>query len=235
MVEAKEGIPHHLQRLIHAGKEMRDRDSLVDHGVCHSSTVRMALGVAGGGGLDDADGLLEIGNRCQHPGCGVCDFLPFTCKGCKQKFCLDHYKRVDHTCTAAPPIPPPGAAWWSPDVVAPDVAAPAEKPKKKKAKRCVECRKKQVIPMRCDDCGACVCPSHRFGPDHCCAERRVKKQLQASGVGPAKCVPVSQHQQHQEQRGPTTSCAMEARDPEAEKRLYAALRRASVGGAGDHH
>lgn len=188
-VEMKEGIPSHLQRLIHAGKEMHDRDNLVDHGIRHSSTVHMAIGVVGGGsssGLKDEGGLLEVGNHCQHPGCGICDFLPFTCKGCKQQFCLEHFKRADHSCKAAPATPPPNAAWWSPDVVAPAVA-PAGKPKKK-SKRCVECRKKQVIPMRCNDCGACVCPSHRFGPDHRCAERRVKNQLTLQGHGPSETV-----------------------------------------------
>jgi hypothetical protein len=39
------------------------------------------------------------GFSCSEPDCNVCDYLPFFCPRCSQRFCLDHRSSFIHTCS----------------------------------------------------------------------------------------------------------------------------------------
>lgn len=41
---------------------------------------------------------MEIGSYCSVIRCNRRDFLPFTCDGCKQKFCQEHKTYSEHLC-----------------------------------------------------------------------------------------------------------------------------------------
>lgn len=43
--------------------------------------------------------LLDKGEHCAC--CGQIDFLPFSCAGCKQHFCLEHRTAKAHSCPEA--------------------------------------------------------------------------------------------------------------------------------------
>ncbi|KAJ7974508.1 Zinc finger AN1 domain stress-associated protein [Quillaja saponaria] len=40
----------------------------------------------------------DLGKHCQHVDCNQLDFLPFTCQGCRQVFCLEHRSYKSHDC-----------------------------------------------------------------------------------------------------------------------------------------
>jgi len=123
----------------------------------------------GGGGL-----MTHIGEHCSVSDCRQLDFLPFKCRGCGESFCLDHHRYESHQCPHAPThtLPASGAPPRGPGERA------NHKPKRSKAKRCVQCRKKQMCPIRCNDCGSVVCVSHRWGDEHDCARRKAAHALE---------------------------------------------------------
>ncbi|KAL1925373.1 uncharacterized protein VTP21DRAFT_256 [Calcarisporiella thermophila] len=46
----------------------------------------------------------ELGKHCAHSDCNQLDFLPYSCKYCKQSFCQDHWKALDHNCPEYTPF-----------------------------------------------------------------------------------------------------------------------------------
>ena len=154
----------------------------------------------GGGG---GGGLLGFGDRCEAPGCGQRDFLPFRCGPCGGTFCLEHRQPASHGCAAGA-----GAGVEAEGcIVCPLCGAevrlrPGEDPnfafdrhqaagqcqaagKRKEARpRCAAdgCRAK-VGPsssVTCKDCGAKVCLAHRHAEDHQCSRRQAERRAASS-------------------------------------------------------
>ena len=46
----------------------------------------------------DGGGFTDIGAHCSVASCNLQDFLPFTCAGCQQQFCLEHHTPKAHAC-----------------------------------------------------------------------------------------------------------------------------------------
>ncbi|CAN1153358.1 Zinc finger AN1 domain-containing stress-associated protein 12 [Linum perenne] len=129
----------------------------------------------------------DLGRHCQHHECHQLDFLPFTCEGCQQVFCLEHRSYKAHTC--------PKSDHNSRKVVVCDVCSTSieitgrgqgddkailEKhdksgecdPTKKKKPTCAVRRCKEILTFSntcvCKTCQIKVCLKHRFPADHHC-------------------------------------------------------------------
>lgn len=139
-------------KVIFKGKQLESHWSVFESGLKDGCTLHAVV--------VDSDGLIEVGHRCSMNGCNHMDFLPFKCQHCRKKFCSDHFSYKEHNCPCAPHV---------------TVAIPSST--KSKAKRCVECRKKQMVPYYCNSCGSCVCMSHRYEAQHHCRDRRAQNAL----------------------------------------------------------
>ena len=155
----------------------------------------------GGGGAD----LLGFGERCEAPGCGRRDYLPFRCGPCGRTFCLEHRLPGAHGCPAA------GAGAGGADatgcIVCPLCGAEVrlragEDPnlafdrhqaagqcsaggeRKAGRSRCAAegCRAKvgPSTSVECKQCGAVVCLAHRHGEDHQCEQRQAQRRAATS-------------------------------------------------------
>ncbi|TKY50368.1 Zinc finger AN1 domain-containing stress-associated protein 12 [Spatholobus suberectus] len=130
----------------------------------------------------------DLGKHCQHHDCNQLDFLPFTCDGCRQVFCLEHRSYKSHACpksdhdsrkvvvceTCSMSIETTGH-------VGQDEEAILERhlksgncdPTKKKKPICPVRRCKEVLTFSntstCKTCHVKVCLKHRFPADHACS------------------------------------------------------------------
>ncbi|KAF2356800.1 Zinc finger AN1-type [Trinorchestia longiramus] len=134
--------------------------------------------------------LPHIGEHCSEVACRQLDFLPFTCSLCKKIYCLQHHKVSAHDCTEArtvdvqvPVCPLCDQAVPAPRGQPPDIAISRHlddncKVKKKKifTNKCcyTNCKKKEMMPIECRDCGLNFCLSHRHPNDHQCSKVRSK-------------------------------------------------------------
>ncbi|KAI9082551.1 hypothetical protein K1719_035420 [Acacia pycnantha] len=140
----------------------------------------------------------DLGRHCEHDDCYLLDFLPFTCAGCHQIFCLEHRSYRSHNC--------PNSDHKSRKVVVCEVCSMAIEttglvgeegkavlerhessgdcdPKKKKKPTCPVKRCKAILTFSntstCKTCDLKVCLKHRFPADHACdraaAAKAVKK------------------------------------------------------------
>ncbi|XP_028771135.1 zinc finger AN1 domain-containing stress-associated protein 12 [Neltuma alba] len=129
----------------------------------------------------------DLGRHCQHDDCNLLDFLPFTCDGCHQVFCLEHQSYKSHNCPKADHI---GRKVVVCEVcsmsiettghVGEDEKAILERheklgdcdPKKKKKPTCPVKRCKEILTFSststCKTCHVKVCLKHRFPADHAC-------------------------------------------------------------------
>ncbi|KAK7266202.1 hypothetical protein RIF29_18844 [Crotalaria pallida] len=132
----------------------------------------------------------DLGKHCQHQDCNLLDFLPFTCQGCKQVFCLEHRSYKSHECpksdhnsrkvvvceTCSISIETTG------HISQEEEAAILEKhhksgkcdPNNKKKPICPVKRCKGVLTFSntstCKTCNIKVCLKHRFPADHACGK-----------------------------------------------------------------
>ncbi|EKX52192.1 hypothetical protein GUITHDRAFT_65389 [Guillardia theta CCMP2712] len=128
----------------------------------------------------------ELGAACSARGCmEKNDFLPFTCDGCKKKFCLNHHKPEAHTCPVPPrndkyvPVCPlcqqaitikPGE---DPNAIVDRhirAGCPKVVAKQPKSNACSfrGCKEKEFVPVSCKLCKQPFCLKHRFETDHDC-------------------------------------------------------------------
>ncbi|KAL2651920.1 hypothetical protein R1flu_020048 [Riccia fluitans] len=134
----------------------------------------------------------DLGKHCAVPECSLVDFLPFTCDGCEQVFCLEHRSYGSHKCTKGNkedvtvlvcpmcakavrliPNEDPNVTW---DRHVRSNCDPSNYTKATQKPRCPVQGCKELLTfsnkVRCKDCGREVCLKHRFGADHKCQELR---------------------------------------------------------------
>ncbi|KAL3699956.1 hypothetical protein R1sor_017978 [Riccia sorocarpa] len=134
----------------------------------------------------------DLGKHCAVRECSLVDFLPFTCDGCKQVFCLEHRSYGSHKCLKANkedvtvlvcpmcakavrliPNEDPNLTW---DRHVRSDCDPSNYTKATQKPKCPVQGCKELLTfsnkVRCKDCGREVCLKHRFGPDHKCQELR---------------------------------------------------------------
>eukprot|EP01006_Ploeotia_vitrea_P066693 TRINITY_DN954_c0_g1_i1.p1 TRINITY_DN954_c0_g1~~TRINITY_DN954_c0_g1_i1.p1 ORF type:complete len:475 (-),score=58.55 TRINITY_DN954_c0_g1_i1:1012-2436(-) len=104
------------------------------------------------------DLLNSTGARCVFPGCQQYDFLPFTCNKCHNKFCGDHRLYEDHDC-----------AVHKADLQQ-HQATSSSSTNNYHFECCFgECKKVEVMPIKCAACEKNFCVAHRLPEDHACA------------------------------------------------------------------
>ncbi|XP_076996537.1 AN1-type zinc finger protein 2A isoform X2 [Tamandua tetradactyla] len=133
----------------------------------------------------------DLGKHCSEKTCNQLDFLPLKCDACKQDFCKDHFTSAAHKCPFAfkkdvhVPLCPlcnspiPVRRGELPDrVVGEHMDQRCQyAPGKGKAKiftyHCSKegCKKKEMLPVTCDQCQRNFCIQHRHPLDHGCKPR----------------------------------------------------------------
>lgn len=132
--------------------------------------------------------LPHIGQHCNEPTCKQLDFLPMKCDACDKIFCQDHIVYSAHKCTESYKkdnqipvcplcnLPCPLRKGELPDVVvgrhieSDCQSDPAKERRKVYTNRCSKkgCKKKELIPVKCETCHQNFCLRHRHETDHDC-------------------------------------------------------------------
>ncbi|KAM6155811.1 AN1-type zinc finger protein 2A [Rhynchocyon petersi] len=130
----------------------------------------------------------DLGKHCSEKTCRQLDFLPVTCSACKQDFCKDHASFAAHRCPFAfkkdvhVPVcplcscPVPVKKGELPDVVVGEHMDqdcrynPGQHNEKIFKHRCSQqgCRRKEMLPVICEECKGSFCIRHRHPLDHDC-------------------------------------------------------------------
>ncbi|GFR87670.1 AN1-type zinc finger protein 2B [Elysia marginata] len=141
--------------------------------------------------------LPHIGQHCNEPSCKQLDFLPMKCDACDKIFCRDHIHYPTHRCPESYkkdkqiPVCPlcnrpcPLLKGELPDVVvgrhieSDCQSDPAKERRKVYTNKCSQkgCKKKELIPVKCETCHQNFCLRHRHERDHEC------KGFQGTGRG----------------------------------------------------
>ncbi|GAU50583.1 hypothetical protein TSUD_283140 [Trifolium subterraneum] len=131
----------------------------------------------------------DLGKHCQHLDCHQLDFLPFTCDGCKQVFCVEHrsYKshecqKQDHNsrkvvvceeCSMSMEITN-NTGENEETILKKHHTSRKCDPSKKKKPTCPVKRCKEILTFSntstCKTCHIKVCLKHRFAADHACSK-----------------------------------------------------------------
>ncbi|XP_054429372.1 AN1-type zinc finger protein 2A isoform X1 [Pteronotus mesoamericanus] len=129
----------------------------------------------------------DLGKHCSEKACKQLDFLPLKCDMCEQDFCKDHFAYGAHKCPFAfkkdvqVPVCPlcdrpiPVRKGEAPDVVVGEhmdrnCRLRAGREEKIFTYRCSKegCKKKEMLPVACDQCRGNFCIKHRHPLDHSC-------------------------------------------------------------------
>ncbi|XP_066199265.1 AN1-type zinc finger protein 2A [Saccopteryx leptura] len=129
----------------------------------------------------------DLGKHCSEKTCKQLDFLPLKCDVCEQDFCKDHFTYAAHKCPFAfkkdvqVPVCPlcntpiPVKRGEIPDVVVSehidrDCKYSPGKKEKIFTYRCSKegCKKREMLPVACDQCRDNFCIRHRHPLDHRC-------------------------------------------------------------------
>ena len=154
----------------------------------------------GGGGTE---AFPDLGKHCQQPDCKQLDFLPFTCEGCKQVFCLEHRSYMSHSCpksdhnsrkviiceTCSISIETTGHGGQDEEAILKKHQNSGTcDPQNKKKPICPVKRCKEVLTFSnsstCKTCHIKVCLKHRFPADHACG-RAASSPVSVSVTAPA--------------------------------------------------
>ncbi|VDL95233.1 unnamed protein product [Schistocephalus solidus] len=133
------------------------------------------------------------------------DFLPVRCSGCRKVFCKDHYCYECHSCPAIGSIerqvpicplcgvPVPTGPHESADIkVGQHIdTACQSKPALIFVNTCSvpRCKKKELVPFRCERCHLNFCISHRNEMDHNCQGPQANaggRRMSAAGIAAIK-------------------------------------------------
>ncbi|KAF6215766.1 hypothetical protein GE061_000100 [Apolygus lucorum] len=131
-----------------------------------------------------------LGKNCSEPSCNRLDFLPVKCDACGGIFCHGHMSYTGHNCVEGKkrdfqvPVcplcnkPVPSKRGEAPDIavgahIDADCESDKAKTRRKKvyANRCnyKNCKKKEMVPLKCNQCGKNHCLAHRHPSDHECS------------------------------------------------------------------
>nr|CAG4649560.1 EOG090X0APF [Scapholeberis mucronata]SVE93788.1 EOG090X0APF [Scapholeberis mucronata] len=130
----------------------------------------------------------HLGKHCSEKSCNQLDFLPMKCDACEQTFCKDHVRYDLHKCESSykkdiqVPVcplcntPVPWKRGEAPDLAVGDhidrdcQSDPAKQKRKVFGNQCSMkgCKKKESIPIVCDQCRMNYCLRHRHTLDHSC-------------------------------------------------------------------
>ncbi|VDL59757.1 unnamed protein product [Hymenolepis diminuta] len=131
------------------------------------------------------------------------DFLPVQCSGCQKVFCKDHYRFESHSCPVGNPknrqvpvcplcgVPVPTGPNESADLKVGqhiDEACQSQPSRALKGKifnktcSVPGCKRKELVPIRCNRCQLNYCLSHRNEMDHNCQGRSMSRRLNAAGA-----------------------------------------------------
>ncbi|XP_012285474.1 AN1-type zinc finger protein 2A [Orussus abietinus] len=130
----------------------------------------------------------DLGAHCSESTCNRLDFLSLKCDACEGIFCTDHISYINHSCPSAykkdvqiPVCPLCNAPVPSKRGDPPDLAVNLHmdndcKSDFGKTRRKVfinkcstkGCKIKEIVPVRCSDCGQNFCLKHRHPTDHGC-------------------------------------------------------------------
>uniref|UniRef100_A0A915BZ88 AN1-type domain-containing protein n=2 Tax=Parascaris univalens TaxID=6257 RepID=A0A915BZ88_PARUN len=147
-----------------------------------------------------------FGRHCSFAECHLLDFLPVRCDACSRDFCSTHYPYESHRCESSykkdvqVPVcplcgkPVPVARGELPDVVVGrhiDMDCKSDPALSSRGKiyanRCSVrgCKKRELIPIQCKECGLNFCLKHRFPSDHDCGDKRLAAGRQISQAAKA--------------------------------------------------
>ncbi|TRY69180.1 hypothetical protein TCAL_05616 [Tigriopus californicus] len=161
--------------------------------------------------------LPDLGQHCGWSTCSRLDFLPFHCHWCGGVFCQDHGPLDSHHCPqrherdvkvpVCPlcqlPCPVRRDLGHTPDFAVnahidrdcqSDKATRQRRPKPVDPLVCVraKCKKKELVPLTCDECRRPVCLTHRHPEDHACPGSRAGlAQLTSAAASRRATKPVS--------------------------------------------
>lgn len=141
----------------------------------------------------------NLGKHCSEKSCHKLDFLPMKCDSCDQVFCSEHFNYVKHNCAGAfkkdfqvPVCPLCGDPVPTPRDIPPDQTVGQHidqycksETKKIFTNRCSfkNCKKKELIPVKCTICNYNFCLRHRHSVDHeCTVPQKVQNNLTAKAA-----------------------------------------------------
>uniref|UniRef100_A0A0K0F7Z9 AN1-type domain-containing protein n=1 Tax=Strongyloides venezuelensis TaxID=75913 RepID=A0A0K0F7Z9_STRVS len=133
--------------------------------------------------------FFDLGSHCGYFDCRQLDFLPMKCDACSECFCGQHIQYTNHKCKKGlekdnqVPICPmcskpiPVGKNENIDVKMNHHIDSGCKFSGKKifinSCNMERCKKKELVPIKCDKCRLNYCISHRFPKDHDCESRKV--------------------------------------------------------------
>ena len=94
----------------------------------------------------------NLGKHCACSDCNLKDFLPFTCDMCDKDFCLEHRTYEAHKC----------------EKYKTNIVTHTKKIKQKKNPKCVKCKTRDKLNIKCNTCKKYTCISHRHS--HICVK-----------------------------------------------------------------
>ncbi|CAK9827877.1 AN1-type zinc finger protein 2B [Anthophora retusa] len=149
----------------------------------------------------------NLGEHCSENSCNRLDFLPLKCDACSAIFCNEHISYTTHNCPSAykkdiqVPVcplcnaPVPIKRGDPPDIavgqhIDNECQSDLKKPNRKIfSNRCSSkgCKIKEIVQVRCSDCGKNFCLKHRHPTDHTCmgqeeATRRKRLEVLQNNV-----------------------------------------------------
>ncbi|KAG7202788.1 hypothetical protein KM043_009955 [Ampulex compressa] len=130
----------------------------------------------------------HLGEHCSENSCHRLDFLPLKCDACESLFCTDHISYTSHSCPSAYKnnvqvpvcplcnVPVPSKRGDPPDLavgmhIDNDCQADFGKNRRKVfSNKCSSkgCKIKEIVQVKCGDCGYNFCLKHRHPTDHNC-------------------------------------------------------------------
>lgn len=102
--------------------------------------------------------FIDLGKYCQLKHCNRQDYLPFECKYCGLWFCKEHWEVDVHQCKK----------YTMPNVITKDIVSNG---KKIYSNTCdfPKCKIREIVPLRCKECGKNHCFKHRQPFVHKCS------------------------------------------------------------------
>nr|CAG4651205.1 EOG090X0APF [Simocephalus serrulatus]SVE94408.1 EOG090X0APF [Simocephalus serrulatus] len=151
----------------------------------------------------------HLGKHCSEKTCNQLDFLPMKCDACEETFCKDHVRYELHKCQSSykkdiqVPVcplcnqPVPWKRGEAPDISVSDhidrdcQSDPAKQKRKVFGNQCSMkgCKKKEGVPIVCDQCKMNFCLRHRHAVDHSCKGNNPVDRAREAALARASAAP----------------------------------------------